>query len=273
MKQIIFNPTQDPAFNQYLNSIRHYPVLKDQQIRQLVEDFHTNHQSSIRNQVVCANLRYVVTIAKQMLCKIPPKRFRNRIELLDLIEAGNQGLIHAVYTFNPSLAITFVSYATYWIKRYIGEYLSRKVDTVKQPSRPEPKTDYDAIYVLGQPASYYEDDDHTPNCRFSVHSIDSLTHPDSDESLSLADTLASEDDMFDKLYRGEQSRNIVLDALKKLPKQEATVICLSYGIDCEPINDHEIASMLQLASSERVRQIREHAQRKLANYIDPQSLV
>jgi RNA polymerase sigma factor (sigma-70 family) len=108
----------------YLNDIGYIPLLTAAQEVQLARKIVQGCPQS-KNQMIEANLRLVVAIAK---------RFQNRgLCLLDLIEEGNLGLIRAVEKYNPELGFRFSTYATWWIKQSIDRALMNHGQTVRYP--------------------------------------------------------------------------------------------------------------------------------------------
>ena len=109
-KKIIFTDRSNELLNSYLKDISKYKILESSEIAKLILEAQEGNEKS-KNKVVQSNLRFVVTIAKQ---------FQHRgIDLMDLIAAGNEGLIKAVAKFDPSRGVTFLSYAVWWIKQAI----------------------------------------------------------------------------------------------------------------------------------------------------------
>jgi len=256
MAQMIFTPRQQRSLNTYLKEIRHYTQLPDEQLRQLINQFQTSFQPALREQVFQATCHYVITVAKIQLAKLNPNQAQ-QIELLDLIQAGNMGLLEAILHYDTSSPIAFISYATFWIKKRINEFFYIAQVVKQPPLSGNFYPDYNEIYTNGLPNNYYNYDDADLVSYTSVQSLDQ--------------TLPSNDST-DTLYHQEAIRQLVHEQLRKLSPRETNVLCLTYGIDCPPTTDDEIAQLLQINSTETVRQIREKAQRKLSNYIDPSQL-
>ena len=82
-------------------------------------------EEAARNRMIESNLRLVVKISR---------RYMNRgLPLLDLIEEGNLGLIHAVEKFDPERGFRFSTYATWWIRQTIERALMNQTRTIRQP--------------------------------------------------------------------------------------------------------------------------------------------
>lgn len=108
----------------YLSSISKYPLLTRQQEIELARKVQKGDLEA-RDLMVISNLRLVVNIARN---------YQGRgLPLLDLIEEGNLGLIHAVYKFDPEKGFRFSTYATWWIREGIEQALIAKTRLVKLP--------------------------------------------------------------------------------------------------------------------------------------------
>jgi RNA polymerase nonessential primary-like sigma factor len=108
----------------YLNEIGFSPLLSAEE-----EVFYARRArqgiESARKRMIESNLRLVVKIAR---------RYLNRgMSLLDLIEEGNLGLIHAVEKFDPERGFRFSTYATWWIRQTIERGLMNQTRTVRLP--------------------------------------------------------------------------------------------------------------------------------------------
>ena len=108
----------------YFNSIKRIPLLKLDEERALARLI-AKGDIDARRKMIEANLRLVINIAK---------RYVNRgLQIQDLIEEGNIGLIKAVERFKLSKGCRFSTYATYWIRQSIDRAIANQANTVRLP--------------------------------------------------------------------------------------------------------------------------------------------
>lgn len=114
--------SRDPLTT-YLNEIRKYPVLSREEEAKLAKRYFETKDPEAAQALVRANLRFVVKIAAEYA------RFSSR--MIDLIQEGNVGLMHAVKEYNPNKGARLITYAVWWIRGYIQEYLMRQFSMVR----------------------------------------------------------------------------------------------------------------------------------------------
>jgi RNA polymerase sigma-32 factor len=114
--------TADPVAT-YLAEIRRYALLTKEQERELAIRYHETGDPKAAELLVTSNLRFVVKIAAEY------SKFGAK--LIDLIQEGNVGLMHAVKEFNPYKGVRLITYAVWWIRGYIQEYLMRQYSMVR----------------------------------------------------------------------------------------------------------------------------------------------
>jgi len=114
----------DRGFNKYLQEIGRVPLLTPDQETKLAGKI-KNGDAEARERMINANLRLVVTIARDYIDLGLP--------LLDLISEGNIGLTKAVDRFDPSKGAKLSTYAVWWIKQSIKRALSNQSKTVRLP--------------------------------------------------------------------------------------------------------------------------------------------
>jgi RNA polymerase sigma-32 factor len=112
----------DPV-QRYLNEVRAHEVLTREEEQVLSREYLEDRNEVLETRLVNANLRLVVKLALEYKAA--------RAGLLDLIQEGNVGLIHAVRKFDPDKGIRLASYAQWWIRAYILKYLMDNHKLVK----------------------------------------------------------------------------------------------------------------------------------------------
>src|SRR5574344_813615 len=108
----------------YFSSIRRYPLLSSDEELDIGRKAREGDKSAI-DLMITSNLRLVVKIAKNYRARGVP--------LLDLIEEGNLGLIHAVQKFEPERGFRFSTYATWWIRQSIEQAVMIQSRLVRLP--------------------------------------------------------------------------------------------------------------------------------------------
>lgn len=112
----------DPVTS-YLAEIKKYPLLTKAREHELAVKYFNTKDPALAQVLVTSNLRFVVKIAAEY------SKFGAR--LIDLIQEGNVGLMRAVREFNPYKGTRLITYAVWWIRGYIREYLLKHYSMVK----------------------------------------------------------------------------------------------------------------------------------------------
>jgi RNA polymerase sigma-32 factor len=107
----------------YLTEIRKYPLLSKEQELEIAKKYYETKDPALAQTLVKSNLRFVVKVAAEYA------KFSSR--LIDVIQEGNVGLMHAVKEFNPYKGNRLITYAVWWIRGYIQEYLMRQFSMVR----------------------------------------------------------------------------------------------------------------------------------------------
>ena len=110
----------------YLNEIGRYDLLSRKE-EQVLGKHSNNNNEKIRDQMVLANLRLVVNVAKKYMKK------NSNMSLMDLVQEGTFGLFRAIEGYDPSKGFAFSTYATWWIRQAITRAKADKSRTVRIP--------------------------------------------------------------------------------------------------------------------------------------------
>jgi RNA polymerase nonessential primary-like sigma factor len=253
----------------YLNEIGQAPLLTPAEevvlARRVVEgDFEA------RQTMIERNLRLVVNIAKH---------YANRgLTLLDLVEEGNLGLIHALEKFDPERGFRFSTYATWWIRQNIERAIMNQSRTIRLPvhiikelniylrARRHLEThgvsDATSDDIAALTGHAVEDVRRIMQLNERVASLDAPL--DIDPMLSLGEAIADENaHLPDEMLLLEEIGHHVREWLGQLNDKQRWVIERRFGLNgCEACTLEELAMELQV-TRERVRQIQMEALRVL----------
>lgn len=215
------------------------------------------------------HLRLVVPIAKRYL--------RKGLELMDLIEEGNLGLLQAVQRFDPKRGFRFSTYAVHWIEQYIKRCVDDQLSTIKLPShawdnlRTWLKT-WDKLKLeLGREPTLKEMSVKLNLSERQVRSIlDSMSAAYGVDSLSVS-VNEEEDSPLESVIPDSPEANpdtkmllqstnaLMLSILNELSQREREILIMRFGVDRqEPYTLMEVSNKFGI-SRERVRQIEERA--------------
>lgn len=249
----------------YLKEINRIPLLTREEENDLAVRA-KNGEKAARDEIVRANLRFVVNVAK---------KYQNRgLDLTDLISEGNIGLLTAIEKFDVNRGYHFISYAVWWIRQSILKAISEKGRAIRLPSNrinELSKIEGARKSVSGNKSEDQEfeevakmlhmDKSHVRELIYISREMASLDAPvgnDSEDKTfgeyvedtkNVPETVIMEKSMSEEI-------NKVIDTLQ--PK-EAAILKMRYGIGCEkPMSLQEIGNICHL-TKERVRQIENHA--------------
>ena len=113
------------SFTQYLKNISEIDILTADEELLLTKRTECGDKDAI-DELVCKNLRFVISVAKQYVT--------SDVMLEDLVNEGNIGLIKAAEKFRPEMGNRFISYAVFWVRKIILEYLANNGKLVRLPA-------------------------------------------------------------------------------------------------------------------------------------------
>lgn len=114
---------KDGSLDLYIKEVNRHTLLTREQEHELATRYQATKDPSDYQKLVVCNLRFVVKLAHQY------KGYELR--LLDLIQEGNLGLMMAAQKFEPSRGYRFISYAVWWVRAYMQNYVMRSWSLVK----------------------------------------------------------------------------------------------------------------------------------------------
>lgn len=258
------------ALERYLQDISKEEMVSTDEEVELAKRIRQGDKNALE-RLVKANLRFVVSVAKQYQGQ--------GLELTDLINEGNVGLINAAMKFDETRGFKFISYAVWWVRQSILQALADKSRLVRLP--------LNQIGYVSKVNHIYHDFMQKNNRAPSLDEVaDALGMEKSkvnaalltsgkhismnaplidDEDSCLLDLLTNDD-------KGNADSSLISDSLKEevhhaldlLPERESQVIRMYFGINTPELSLEEIGEKLNL-SRERVRQIKEKALTLLRN--------
>lgn len=278
LAEVFIDDLQLDVTRLYLREIGATALLSAADERQLADQV-TQGDFSARQKMISSNLRLVVNIAKHYCYRGLP--------LLDLIEEGNLGLMHALDKFEPERGFRFSTYATWWIRQYIERALMEQSRTVRLPVHIvktinvilrarkhlmlEGESESGEVQIAALVGMTVEDVRQMLRLNDRALSLDAPL--DSDADLTLADMLEDEhgSQPHDDLEQQERKR-VVHGWLLALNERQRWVIERRFGF-----NEHEIETLEVLAaelgiSRERVRQIQTEALQTLRKLLLKQGM-
>ncbi len=257
------------SLNKYITDVSHIGMVGTDDETILAEKIKNGDQAAL-NKLVSSNLRFVISVAK--------KYQNSGVELTDLIQEGNLGLIIAAQKFDATKGFKFISYAVWWIRQSIMQYLSENGGAVRLPANQvalmgkiaKASNDYEQEHgCIPSPeiiADLINEPEHKVQDLLSLNnhgfSIDAPMGDDSDSS-KYADMLVGNMADTDQNVINEGLRTEIGSVLGQLGRA-GEVLKYHFGIGCTPMTLDEIATMFNL-TRERVRQLKEKGIRSIRN--------
>jgi RNA polymerase primary sigma factor len=243
------------------------PLSPDQEV-ELTKKVREGDQDAL-NQLINANLKFVITVANKY--RVP------RIALEDLINEGNIGLIKAAHRFDETRGFKFISYAVWWIRQSILQFISERGRIIRLPSNvagaiSKMKKQSDALEQTFEREPTMEElaevmeitEEEAENLfRHGVQTVSTDQPINEDERTALRDLLTSDDNRPEAQIMAFSLQTEIDRVLDTIPEREANIIRYYFGIGLErPLTLEEIGDSMNL-TRERVRQLKERAIHRL----------
>lgn len=260
------------ALDKYLVEIGRAPMISIDEEIELAQAIRRGGKEGekAKQKLVQANLRFVVSVAKQYQ--------HQGLTLTDLIDEGNIGLIKAAEKFDETRGFKFISYAVWWIRQSILQAIAEQSRIVRLPLNQS-----GALSKINQTINSFEQEF---GRRPSVNELEDITGVErakieqtmkadahhmsidapigDDDGNSMVDMMSSDDDSRTDKHVDYESLSSDLDSVlgKVLKERELRIIKACYGIGCHEKGLEEIGDEMGL-TRERVRQIKEKSITKI----------
>lgn len=200
----------------YMSQIERYAVLNREEENELAKQYRDEKSEKACQVLITANLRFVIKIALG---------YRNYgVKLMDLVQEGNIGLMKAVERFDPDKGYRLISYAIWWIRAYIQNYIIRSWSMVKMGTTQAQRK---LFYRISDLPEFRDYDDHSDNVTRLAQKIN-VTE---DEVIDMAARLKAHDLSLDDSI-GDSSRESFADNLRdESPDQEEILSDLEARLD------------------------------------------
>jgi RNA polymerase primary sigma factor len=268
----MFRVTSDRGLKQYLEEISQFPILTKEEEFQLAKRVRIKNDDEAKEKLICSNLRIVVYIAK---------KFRNQgLTLSELINSGNEGLIHATGKFDERKGYRFNTYSVWWVKRAIYDAINAERGIVQKSflaKRIQIKTKQ-YIQKRGQEptvtelATILKVDETAVSLALRElippYSLDeTFENSESPYIESVMLDMEGADNLIapppDELFKKKVQKERLMDALDKLEPREQEILKRNFGLGDYEVHSLKDISRIMNITRERVRQIKENALRKL----------
>ena len=269
----------DDSVRLYLREIGKIPLLNAEEELALAQRVVAGDKLA-KDQMAEANMRLVVSIAKRYVGR--------GLDLLDLIQEGNTGLLRAVEKFDPDKGFKFSTYATWWIRQAITRAIADQARTIRIPVHMvetinkllrtqrrltqelnrEPSNDE----IAKEMEIDVDKVEHIMKIKQDISSLDASIRDDEEDSV-LADFIEDEDTVSpEESATGQLLKEQVKDMLGALTEREQKILKLRFGLEDGKSHTLEEVGQEFSVTRERIRQIEAKALAKLRKHRDAKKL-
>lgn len=269
----------DDSVRLYLREIGKIPLLSAEEELALAQRVVAGDIDA-KDKMAEANMRLVVSIAKRYVGR--------GLDLLDLIQEGNTGLLRAVEKFDPDKGFKFSTYATWWIRQAITRAIADQARTIRIPvhmvetinkllrtqRRLTQELNREPTNEEIAQAMEIEVDkvEHIMKIKQDISSLDASIRDDEEDSV-LADFIEDEDTISpEESATGQLLKEQVKDMLGALTDREQKILKLRFGLEDGKSHTLEEVGQEFSVTRERIRQIEAKALAKLRKHRDAKKL-
>ena len=265
----------DDSVRLYLREIGKIPLLTSPEELALAQKVVAGDKRA-KDKMAEANMRLVVSIAKRYVGR--------GLDLLDLIQEGNTGLLRAVEKFDPDKGFKFSTYATWWIRQAITRAIADQARTIRIPVHMVEtinkllRTQRRLTQELNREPSNeeiaeameldVEKVEHIMKIKQDISSLDASVRDDEEDSV-LQDFIEDEDTVTpEESATGQLLKEQVKDLLGSLSEREQKILRLRFGLEDGKNHTLEEVGQEFSVTRERIRQIEAKALAKLKKHKD-----
>jgi len=278
--QVYLDDIADDSVRLYLREIGKIPLLKADEELALANRVVAGDRLA-KDQMAEANMRLVVSIAKRYVGR--------GLDLLDLIQEGNTGLLRAVEKFDPDKGFKFSTYATWWIRQAITRAIADQARTIRIPVHMVEtinkllRTQRRLTQELNREPSNEEiakemeievdKVEHIMKIKQDISSLDASVRDDEEDSV-LGDFIEDEDTVSpEESAAGQLLKEQVKGLLGSLTEREQKILKLRFGLEDGKSHTLEEVGQEFSVTRERIRQIEAKALAKLRKHKDSKKLL
>lgn len=277
--QVYLDDVADDSVRLYLREIGKIPLLKADEELALAQRVVAGDKEA-KDQMAEANMRLVVSIAKRYVGR--------GLDLLDLIQEGNTGLLRAVEKFDPDKGFKFSTYATWWIRQAITRAIADQARTIRIPVHmvetinkllrtqrrltQELNREPTNEEIAKEMEIDVEKVEHIMKIKQDISSLDASVRDDEEDSV-LGDFIEDEDTVSpEESATGQLLKEHVKDMLGALTEREQKILKLRFGLEDGKSHTLEEVGQEFNVTRERIRQIEAKALAKLRKHKDAKKL-
>ncbi len=265
----------DDSVRLYLREIGKIPLLSAEEELALAQKVVAGEPGA-KDKMAEANMRLVVSIAKRYVGR--------GLDLLDLIQEGNTGLLRAVEKFDPDKGFKFSTYATWWIRQAITRAIADQARTIRIPVHmvetinkllrtqrrltQELNREPTNEEIAKEMELEVEKVEHIMKIKQDISSLDASVRDDEEDSV-LGDFIVDEDTITpEESATGSLLKTHVKDLLGTLTEREQKILKLRFGLEDGKSHTLEEVGQEFMVTRERIRQIEAKALAKLRKHRD-----